>query len=100
MVEALASTRASNAGEEAGLAIPLASGNEEMLVNDGTAPVGDGPSAPSAGELIEPGRALALADFAPPSISAGERLLRFAYRLGIPGTTLSGLSPALVRTSP
>ena len=72
------------------LAIPLASGNEEMLVNDGTAPVGDGPSAPSAGELIEPGRALALADFAPPSISAGERLLRFAYRLGIPGTTLSG----------
>ncbi|MFN3517703.1 MAG: heparinase II/III family protein, partial [Novosphingobium sp.] len=35
------------------------------------------------------GRALALADFAPPAIGAGERLLRLAYRLGVPGSTLS-----------
>ncbi|HUQ14229.1 MAG TPA: heparinase II/III family protein [Novosphingobium sp.] len=42
----------------------------------------------SPGELIEPGRALALADFAPPALGAGERLLRLAYRLGIPGTAL------------
>ncbi|MFM5884501.1 MAG: heparinase, partial [Novosphingobium sp.] len=42
------------------------------------------------GEVIEPGRALALADFAPPAVGAGERLLRFAYRLGIPGAALSG----------
>ena len=40
-------------------------------------------------EVIEPGRALALADFAPPSLSAGERLIRFAYRMGVPGSALS-----------
>lgn len=42
-----------------------------------------------AGELIEPGRALALADFDPPETTAGERLLRLAYRLGISGAALS-----------
>ncbi len=41
------------------------------------------------GELIEPGRTLALADFAPPSVGAGERLMRLAYRLGVPGGALS-----------
>ncbi|MEW9854697.1 heparinase II/III family protein [Novosphingobium sp. M1R2S20] len=40
------------------------------------------------GELIEPGRALALHDFTPPEIGTGERLIRFAYRLGIPGSML------------
>ncbi len=39
-------------------------------------------------ELIEPGRALALANFAAPSVSAGERLLRLAYRIGVPGSAL------------
>ncbi|MEO5598608.1 MAG: hypothetical protein ABIQ66_08310, partial [Novosphingobium sp.] len=29
--------------------------------------------------VIEPGRMLALADFSPPSLSAGERLIRLAY---------------------
>ena len=43
---------------------------------------------PPPGELVEPGRALALADFGPPSIGVGERLIRMAYRLGIPGATL------------
>ena len=38
--------------------------------------------------IIEPGRALALADFAPPSLGAGERLVRLAYRLGVPGGVL------------
>ena len=38
--------------------------------------------------IIEPGRALALADFAPPSLGAGERLVRLAYRLGVPGGIL------------
>ena len=42
-----------------------------------------------AGELIEPGRALVLSDLNPPEISAAERFVRFAYRLGIPGATLS-----------
>jgi uncharacterized heparinase superfamily protein len=41
-------------------------------------------------QVIEPGRMLALADFAPPALSAGERLVRFAYRLGIPGKALTG----------
>ena len=40
-------------------------------------------------ELIEPGRALALAHFAAPSLGAGERLIRLAYRMGIPGSALS-----------
>jgi hypothetical protein len=44
---------------------------------------------PSAGELIEPGRALALSDFDPPETTAGERLIRLAYRLGISGATLA-----------
>ena len=46
------------------------------------------PSPTSAGELIEPGRALALTDFTPPVISTGERLIRLAYRLGVPGSML------------
>lgn len=40
-------------------------------------------------ELIEPGRALALASFAAPAHSIGERLIRLAYRLGVPGPTLA-----------
>ena len=44
------------------------------------------PAAPD--RIIEPGRALALADFAPPSLGAGERLVRLAYRLGVPGGVL------------
>ena len=43
----------------------------------------------STGEVIEPGRALALTDFTPPATSAGEKLIRLAYRLGVSGTTLT-----------
>ena len=43
----------------------------------------------AGGRVIEPGRALALADFAPPSLSAGARLIRMAYRLGVPGPALT-----------
>ena len=44
---------------------------------------------PSATDrIIEPGRALALADLAPPSLGAGDRLVRLAYRLGVPGGVL------------
>ncbi|PLK27899.1 heparinase [Novosphingobium sp. TH158] len=32
---------------------------------------------------------LALADFAPPRLSTGERFLRFAYKLGVPGSALA-----------
>ena len=40
-------------------------------------------------ELIEPGRTPALASFAAPPIGAGERLVRLAYRIGIPGAALA-----------
>lgn len=60
--------------EAEAMAIPLSS-KEEALVEPA--------------ELIEPGRALALADFDPPAISAGERLIRLAYRLGVSGHTLT-----------
>ena len=40
-------------------------------------------------EVIEPGRALALADFAPPSVGPGEALIRLAYRMGVSGATLA-----------
>ena len=39
-------------------------------------------------QLIEPGRALAVTDFTPPALSAGERLLRLAYRMGVPPSVL------------
>ncbi len=61
------------------MAIPLENDRREALVED--------PSLVRP-ELIEPGRALALADFDPPAVSTGDRLLRFAYRLGMSGHSL------------
>lgn len=58
---------------------PLTDSHEAALIRD---------SAPQ-GSLLEPGRALALADFAAPRLGAGERLIRLAYRLGVPGSTLT-----------
>ncbi len=40
-------------------------------------------------ELIEPGKALVLTDFQPPALSAGEKLMRLAYRMGVSGPTLT-----------
>ena len=64
----------------AALAVPLKAG-EDMLTD------------PGAARLIElgpkPFGALALADFDPPAITAGERLIRLAYRLGFSGPTLT-----------
>ena len=64
-------------------AIPLRPGHEEGLVSDTIA------ENHLPGELIAPGRALAIADFAAPSLGAGERLLRLAYRMGVPGSMLT-----------
>jgi hypothetical protein len=79
-------------------AIPLAPGDEGGLVNEAAE------AEPLPGELVEPGRALALADFAPPSVGAGERLIRMAYRFGISGSALSAPfsqpSCACLRPSP
>lgn len=49
-------------------------------------------------EVIEPGRALALTDFAPPPIGAGDRLLRFAYRLGLARPFAKATKPRLLAT--
>lgn len=38
---------------------------------------------------LEPGRSLAIADFSPPQVSAGERLIRLAYGLGLPPSALN-----------
>jgi uncharacterized heparinase superfamily protein len=72
------------------MAIPLDPAPREPLVEP----------APKAArsEPIEPGRALALGDFAPPATSAGERLIRLAYRLGVPGPTL--VAPFRKRAAP
>ncbi|MBN8483576.1 MAG: heparinase II/III family protein [Sphingomonadales bacterium] len=88
MSEAGLSTRspAHDAAAGQGPAIPMAPagpGDEGGLVTGSDDP------RTIPGEVVEPGRALALADFAPPSIGAGERLLRLAYRLGVPGSTLA-----------
>jgi len=83
MIEAMSQSRNSttpDAGEPS-MAIPLGQGSDAPLIDNGAE------AAPS--ELVEPGRALALADFTPPTLGAGERLLRLAYRLGVPGSTLA-----------
>ncbi len=64
-------------------AIPLGGADEQGVVHMEAA------GEPGAGELIEPGRALAIADFAAPSLGAGERLIRLAYRAGIPSSMLT-----------
>jgi uncharacterized heparinase superfamily protein len=58
-------------------AIPLRAGEEPHVARE------------TPGEVIEPGRALAIADFSPPSVGPGEALIRFAYRMGVSGSTLS-----------
>ncbi|MDE2596729.1 MAG: heparinase II/III-family protein [Sphingomonadales bacterium] len=91
MVDAIASTRPGLLPEDAveTMAIPMAASaaGEEAILVTGEAKA-ERPRS-EAGELIEPGRALALADFAPPSVGAGERLIRMAYRLGVPTAMLT-----------
>jgi uncharacterized heparinase superfamily protein len=99
MVDAIASERLSAApdrvpvAESEAMAIPLAeiSGGpvEEGLLNEGDRAPDQPPMPAQAGELIEPGRALALTDFSPPALGAGERLIRLAYRFGISGSAIA-----------
>jgi hypothetical protein len=86
MVDALLTARSTAQDDDSreGPAIPLGRSDEGGLVNEQEVP-----AAQNGGEVVEPGRALALADFAPPAVGAGERLLRLAYRLGIPTSTLA-----------
>lgn len=60
--------------------LPLATDRPEPLAQ---------PDPTPPGELVEPGRALVLADFAPPALSPHERIVRLAYRLGVPATLLT-----------
>lgn len=73
------------------MALPLESDKEEALARSDPSSGFDDTTgdAERGGEVIEPGRALALADFAPPAVGAGERLMRLAYRLGVPGSALT-----------
>jgi len=88
--EAAVSAPAQNAPAQISPAMPMAAqandGGDRLISQTAMAPI-DAGAAP--GQVIEPGRALALADFAPPALGAGERLIRLAYRLGVPGTALS-----------
>ena len=63
------------------MAIPLPGDDPATLIDHGV--------SSATGEVIEPSRALALADFSPPTLGTGERFLRLAYRLGVPGPTLA-----------
>ena len=47
--------------------------------------------------VIEPGRALALADFSPPAVGVADRIARIAYGMGLPP---GALNPFRKRTSP
>lgn len=77
-------------------AIPLGSAAEPLVTSGPTAlaltPSKSGtlPEPPmlEAG-VIEPGRALALADFSPPALDAGARLIRLAYQLGLPAAAFN-----------
>ncbi len=70
--------------DEGQMAIPLAGGEGDALV----ASESETHSA-MARETLEPGRSLVISDFQVPSTSAAEQLIRLAYRLGVPASTLS-----------
>ena len=79
----VAADAAGDADRGMGPAMPLGAGSEQGLICEAAA------APPPASEIIEPGRALAIADFAAPSLGAGERLIRLAYRAGIPAAMLT-----------
>ncbi|WP_271439774.1 heparinase II/III family protein [Pontixanthobacter luteolus] len=93
MNEAAAKTRAAPSKEsgaapaEAQLAMPLAKADRNTIGDGLVTPTAESHSAKR--EMLQPGRSLVIADFAPPSTSAGERLIRLAYRLGVPASTLT-----------
>lgn len=81
-------------GNGSAMAIPLDPEHAEPL----TAAPEQVDEGKPIGELIGPGRALVLSDFTPPETTAGERLIRLAYRLGVPGPAL--VAPFRKRPSP
>jgi len=78
MVDLAAQDRAQDhIAAEACSAMPLDQDIDEALVNG------------RADTILQPGKSLVLTDFSPPSLGAGERLIRLAYRLGLPSSTLT-----------
>lgn len=84
------------ADESREVAIPLGGSGEEGVLGASEVEepqvdqLADEPATSEPpGTTIEPGRALALADFSPPSLGAGERLIRLAYRMGLPASMLT-----------
>ncbi|MCR2832370.1 heparinase II/III family protein [Parerythrobacter lacustris] len=75
-----AEAAASGSGDRA---IPLDDGASEPLVAGASA------AHSSRRETLEPGRSLVVADFSNPAHNAAERLIRLAYGLGIPASTLT-----------
>lgn len=65
-------------------ALPLTTRGSEELVNEG-------PKSEGRIETLDADRSLVLGEISPPKLGAGERLMRMAYRLGMPGSAL--LSP-------
>ncbi|QKG70827.1 heparinase II/III family protein [Erythrobacter mangrovi] len=63
-------------------ALPLTAGDEPLVVANAPA------SQPEAIPL-EPGHALVLSDFQPPRAGPVDSVLRWAYRMGVPGSVLS-----------
>lgn len=75
-------------------ALPLGPEPEPLVIASGARPAvvaeaktGSSPETEIAS--VEPGRALAIADFSPPQVSASERLIRLAYGLGLPPSALN-----------
>ena len=64
---------------------PAASIDDHLVVDEQVALVEREVTA----RVLEPSRALVPSDLAAPALGAGDRFLRFAYRMGIPGHTLA-----------
>ena len=70
------------------MAMPLDTKDDTALVTDAAA-THDAATHGGPSEVLQPGRALALSDFSAPSVGAGERFIRLAYRLGVSSSTLT-----------
>lgn len=67
-------------------AFPLDRGGDQPVVQVAVGPNG---ADADGSEPLDASRALVLSDFVPPSAGAGERLIRLAYRMGIPSSALA-----------
>ncbi|WP_232332846.1 heparinase II/III family protein [Novosphingobium aquimarinum] len=87
------------------VAMPLIDRAEEGITQDSTdqpsanaaASVDGGEASHAPDQVIRPGRALALTDFVPPRASAGEKLIRLAYKMGMPASMLTSRMGRKVR---